>query len=695
LNDIAGGNGNGIMETAETILASLTIKNVGNGNASNISVTIETLDEYVTLTDDTEVYGTILAGATAVVLDGFGWEVADNIPDLHTVIFEITSTDGNETWTSFFGVEGHGPLIELGNKQIDDAQGNGNGRLDSGEIIDFIIPTFNNGSYQANDAVGTLSCSSPFITLNNPTFNFNDIGAGLMEEAIFSITVSPNAPIGTGVSFIYNVTSGGYSIQESYTAAIGLILEDWETGDMSMFEWMTGGSSNWAVTNTNTYEGSFCIKSGTLSDNQSNYLSLQYEVYAADSISFWYKVSSESNYDYLKFYIDNEQKGSWSGEVAWSWGTYLVSPGLHTFKWAYSKDVSIGYGSDCSWVDFIVLPASAYQVSFTSNVTEVCENNTVNFFDQSSGNIISWAWIFEGGTPSISSEQNPTVLYTTAGSYTVLLTVSDGIEDKTLVINDYITVLTIPVTPPAPSGPTSVCGNEGNSSYTTGLTGVTIYNWLLDPANAGNIEGTGPTATVIWENEFLGEATLKVAGENNCGTGTYSNPINITRYLPVVTLEPFDWVCVEWPAMELTGGMPDGGEYSGPGVENGWFDPAAAGAGTHTITYTYADAENCENSATETILVDPCTGLSDLSDQSGIMIYPNPTTGLITVGFDRNYGIIEVSVVNILNQVEYSGSIETMAGNKMNIDLSKLVKGVYFITLKTETRIETVKIILE
>ena len=108
------------------------------------------------------------------------------------------------------------------------------------------------------------------------------------------------------------------------------------------------------------------------------------------------------------------------------------------------------------------------------------------------------------------------------------------------------------------------------------------------------------------------------------------SPINITRYLPEVTLDPFDWVCINWPAFELTGGMPPGGEYSGPGVESGWFDPAIAGVGTHTITYTYTDPNSCENFVSETILVDPCTGFNDISDLSGINLYPNPTTGLIT-----------------------------------------------------------------
>jgi hypothetical protein len=200
---------------------------------------------------------------------------------------------------------------------------------------------------------------------------------------------------------------------------------------------------------------------------------------------------------------------------------------------------------------------------------------------------------------------------------------------------------------------------------------------------------------VIWTSGFLGEATLKVAGENSCGTGLYSNPIVITRYLPDVTLEPFDWVCVGWPAFELTGGLPAGGEYSGPGVENGWFDPASAGVGTHTITYTYSDPNNCENFAAETILVDPCTGINDPDDLPGIKIYPNPTSGLITVWIDQISGSIEFSVTNTLHKVVYSESMETITGNRIDLDLSSLPKGIYFINIKTEKKEQTMKVILQ
>ena len=518
INDVSG-NGNGIMETSESILASITIENVGIEDATNVVVTIETADEYVTITDNTESYGIVTAGATAVVSDGFAWDVEDNIPDMHTVIFEMNATDGTGTWTTFFSVEGHGPMIEVGVLTIDDSQGNNNGRLDAGETANVLIQNFNNGSYVANASNATIFTNSGFLTLNNTSFDLGNIEAGLMVEAVFNVTVAANAPIGIAVIFDYEVTSGGYYLQQSFASTIGLIVEDWETGDMSQFEWQTGGNSNWAVTPNNPFEGIYCVKSGALNHNQSNFLSLQYEVITADSISFWYKVSSESGYDFLKFYIDNVEKSSWSGEVGWERKAYAVTAGNHTFKWTYSKDVSVVSGSDCGWVDFIVLPASVYDASFTANETDICEGESVNFFDQSSGSTISWDWIFEGGTPATSVLQNPTVMYQNSGTYDVTLTVSDGVETSTVVLEDYITVSTLPGAAPAPTGLTLVCAGWGNTSYsTTGLPGITTYDWILEPGNAGNVNGTGLNVTIQWTSGFLGNAALKVAGENVCGT---------------------------------------------------------------------------------------------------------------------------------------------------------------------------------
>ncbi len=695
INDNAGGNGNGIMETSEDILASLSIENIGVLSATNVSVTLSSADEYVTLTDDTESYGTVAAGATVAVADGFAWEVADNLPDLHNVTFEVTATDGSDNWTSNFSITGHAPVLEAGEITIDDSGGNDNGQLDPGETINLIISTFNNGTFQADGTLGSLNCSCGDITLNNTTFDFGIIPAESMEEAIFNLTIAPDATLGTGVIFTYDVTSGAYSVQKDFTATIGLLLEDWETGDMSLFNWETGGSTDWDVTTDNPFEGIYSAQSGDISNSQNSYLYLEHEVIGTDSISFWLKVSSEDNYDYLKFYIDGEQVGQWAGEVGWMRKAYEIEAGIHSFEWSYDKDNGASNGSDCAWLDYITLPPAGFNASFNASATEVCEAESVYFFDQSSTGSTSWNWAFEGGTPSTSILQNPVIEYSTAGVYDVSLIASNGNSSDTLTLEDFINVSSLPGSAPEPTGPEFVCSNSGNTQYSTdGLTGITTYDWLLEPSEAGTVTGTGLTATVNWEDDFLGVASLNVAGVNICGQGSFSGPIAITRYLPTVSLEPWDWVCLDWPSFELTGGTPEGGEYSGPGVDNGWFNPGEAGTGTHTITYTYTDSNDCENFAEETIYVDPCTGINDLDKLDEIAIYPNPSTGMITVDFDRKMEEVEIEVLNAMNVIVYSFDAEYPLNNKVNIDLNNQAKGVYFIKVKSDSGERTSKVVL-
>jgi hypothetical protein len=73
------------------------------------------------------------------------------------------------------------------------------------------------------------------------------------------------------------------------------------------------------------------------------------------NISFDRKVSSEENWDYLKYYIDGVKwEDGWSGIVAWGNVTYsLSSPGLHEYLWCYSKDFNLNEGSDAAWIDNI------------------------------------------------------------------------------------------------------------------------------------------------------------------------------------------------------------------------------------------------------------------------------------------------------------------------------------------------------
>ena len=75
---------------------------------------------------------------------------------------------------------------------------------------------------------------------------------------------------------------------------------------------------------------------------------------APGTLTFWWKVSSESNYDYLRFYINGIQQASISGYTSWQQRTYAVSEGDEIMR-RYTKDGSVTRGSDKEWIDDITL----------------------------------------------------------------------------------------------------------------------------------------------------------------------------------------------------------------------------------------------------------------------------------------------------------------------------------------------------
>jgi PKD repeat protein len=186
------------------------------------------------------------------------------------------------------------------------------------------------------------------------------------------------------------------------------------------------------------------------------------------------------------------------------------------------------------YLNFFGLTVSL-QASFSADATDICEEGTVGFNDLSTGDITSREWTFEGGTPETSTLENPTVMYYNTGSFDVTLTVSDGTNTSTLTLEDYITVNTTPDVPAMPEGETVVCSNNPEmltQEYTTtGSAGATTYDWLLEPAEAGEITGNGTTATVNYTELWEGDATISVKAVNDCGESDYSESLSVECYV--------------------------------------------------------------------------------------------------------------------------------------------------------------------
>jgi len=133
-------------------------------------------------------------------------------------------------------------------------------------------------------------------------------------------------------------------------------FEGFETSAFNAYPWDNTSIHPWSIQSAQTYTGTYASESGVIEDNWNTHLKITQTVSVASRIYFAEKVSTEANCDFLKFYIDDVEQGSWSGESGWNNQSYAVSAGTHTFRWSYSKNGSGAAGSDKVWIDHIVFP---------------------------------------------------------------------------------------------------------------------------------------------------------------------------------------------------------------------------------------------------------------------------------------------------------------------------------------------------
>jgi hypothetical protein len=178
---------------------------------------------------------------------------------------------------------------------------------------------------------------------------------------------------------------------------------------------------------------------------------------------------------------------------------------------------------------------------------------------------------------------------TTSSNDSILISVCDTAGGcDSLWVN--VSINSLPVVSISPSASTTFCTGD-SVSLDAGM--HSSYLW-----------SQGDTIQTITVNAS-GSYDVVVSNVNGC-TST-SLPVTVlVNPPPSVTLNSFANVCDTVSSFALTGGLPLGGIYSGPGVVAGGFSPAAAGPGTHIITYVFVDSSGCSDSATSFINVIAC-----------------------------------------------------------------------------------------
>ncbi|MGI5293161.1 hypothetical protein ACQEVF_58985 [Nonomuraea polychroma] len=198
------------------------------------------------------------------------------------------------------------------------------------------------------------------------------------------------------------------------------ILEDFEDATLNLT--ITG---TWARADDSAAVGTWSLKSAAIGANGTTDAVVTVPAQAT-SLSFYYRVSSELDYDIFHVLIDGVEVHVNSGNIAWNQVTFDVTGALQvTFR--YTKDNTVDDPIDAAWVDEIAFTVPATDKSSTDNGTlietaNVAQVSEITKASSDIGQLVETRWAGEpqtpfGPPPSIRS--TPTTAQSGASSYTI------------------------------------------------------------------------------------------------------------------------------------------------------------------------------------------------------------------------------------------------------------------------------------
>jgi hypothetical protein len=340
----------GQVDYNEVINLTLKLKNVGNDAANNVTVELTSESEHVVINKGTATVSTIGGNEVATLDKAFEIFVNPSAPHGEKINFVVKCSDGTSTWETEFKLVANAPVLNLNKVECSDDE------ILPGETFTLSMTFNNEGGSAAYDILTELWENAPDITISEKAIETASVEAGESFTVTTDITVSSSLEIGSIYEIPFAVSAGYNTFSSKYELVIGKVTEDFETGDLSSYNWILEGDSQWHIDNQQAYEGTYSVKSGVIGDNGITKLRLQIEVISAGELSFYKKISTEESYDIVSFLIDNVVVGEWSGESNWTYTSFELTQGSHLIEWRFAKDYMLGGGSDCCWIDMIAFP---------------------------------------------------------------------------------------------------------------------------------------------------------------------------------------------------------------------------------------------------------------------------------------------------------------------------------------------------
>jgi alpha-tubulin suppressor-like RCC1 family protein len=390
--------------------------------------------------------------------------------------------------------------------------------------------------------------------------------AGLAAEGTYTLMVS-NA---------FGFTNSGKAFLNVVDAAEAL-------GGTNL-AWSSGGNSPWSPETSVTHDAVAAMRSGGIGPNQQS--TLQIIVNGPGTLSFWWKVSSEPNNDYLNYSLDGTEQSRISGAVDWQQKTLYLGPGSHTLSWSYSKNAAGNSGADSAWLDQVSYTEGGTAAFVASNpanqVASRSANATFSVLAQGSPPF-SFQWLFNGNyipgaTNAVLTVTNVQVADT--GAYAVAVS---NIYGGMLSGNARLSLLNV-VAWGAGKSNTFTFPDWGQSIVPTNLGGVIgiaagayhslalqadgkVIAWGYNSYGQANVPSTMTNAIALaagmnhslallrdgtmsaWGNNFYGQASVPVMNVVAIAAGWHHN----------LALTPYGWVWA-WGAGNSQGQLPHAGQ---------------------------------------------------------------------------------------------------------------------------------------
>ena len=386
MNDISVVDGNNnSLDYGETVSLYTTFQNVGQDSSGELIFLLTHEGSSIEFISQ-EIISVPAAPDEELIIGPFEFSVNWNIENGTSLPFSLQAINGSDSWEYSTSLNVSAPEFQLVSM---DFLNDVNGTLDPGETVLLQVSMKNIGNSPISYPTFEMTTSDPFILFGEvASDNAYWWDVNEFVTISFEITASNDAPIGhNSVSgIVVGALNTPYSATLPLPITMGLMIEDFETGDFSAFSWSHNGQADWTISSSESHSGDFSAKSGDIGNNQISELSIDMNVLYEGQLQFSAKASSEMGgsgtiYDYLEFYInDDAQNLVIGGDTNWEDYSVQLPQGIHTLRWVYHKDNASSSGSDCVWIDRIVFPPGAV-APLNIDFGDLNSDNIVNILD--------------------------------------------------------------------------------------------------------------------------------------------------------------------------------------------------------------------------------------------------------------------------------------------------------------------------